>query len=134
MNFLKQNYAKILWAVGAVVFLIIVVFSILFFKTKKIITYEECVKAGWLVRSVSIYDNIDPFPNKYECVLWSGKNFEKYEEKQEVEIKKPHNLTEGQCVIQVLGEKAELLEEMKEKCRILVVLDKDGTILEIIEK
>jgi len=56
------------------------------------------------------------------------------DENQEIEIKKPHNLTEGQCAIQILGEKDKLFEEMKEKCRILVVLDKDGTILEIIER
>ncbi len=88
MNLLKQNYTKILWAIGVIIVLAL------------------------------FFNNLgDRDPAEQESI-----------------IKKPHNLTEGQCVIQVLGEKDKLFEEMKEKCRILVVLDKDGTILEIIEK
>lgn len=47
---------------------------------------------------------------------------------------KPEALKEGQCVIQVLGTREKLLEKAKAKCRILVILDKDGIIEEIIEK
>ncbi len=65
-----------------------------------------------MVRSRGIYDGFELFGTKYECVLWGGKNFEKYEDKQEVGIKKPHNLTEGQCAIQILGEKDKLFEDM----------------------
>ena len=49
-------------------------------------------------------------------------------------ISKPKNLKDGQCVIQVLGTKGELFDKMKEKCRVLTVLDKYGSVIEIIEK
>jgi len=59
---------------------IIAGFSVWFFNTtKKITTYEECIKAGWLIRSRSISDGLPLFPNKYECILWSGKSFVKEE-------------------------------------------------------
>ncbi len=45
----------------------------------------------------------------------------------------PENLTEGQCVLQVLGKKGALFEQMKRECRVLVVLNGSGVITEIIE-
>ncbi len=47
---------------------------------------------------------------------------------------KPAGLKEGQCAIQVNGVKASLFEDMKAKCRVLVVLGADGRMQEIIEK
>ena len=54
-------------------------FSVWFFNTtKKITTYDECIKAGLLVRSRGVYDGFERFGTTYECVLWGGKSFEKY--------------------------------------------------------
>lgn len=73
-----------------IIILVVVGFSVWFFNTtKKITTYEECVKAGWLVRSISIYDGFELFGTKYECVLWGGKSFVKQEnDKVKLEIAK----------------------------------------------
>ena len=53
----------------------------------KITTFEECEKAGWLVRSITVYDGYGPIGK--ECVLWSGKSFVKeisQEQQRAVEI------------------------------------------------
>ncbi len=57
----------------------------------KITTFEECEKAGWLVRSITMYDGY--IPVEKECVLWSGKSFVKEispEEQRAVEIAIAH--------------------------------------------
>ncbi|MFZ3384446.1 MAG: S-layer protein domain-containing protein [Candidatus Methanoperedens sp.] len=41
----------------------------------KITTFEECEKAGLLVRSIRVYDGNSPI--EAECVLWGGKSFVK---------------------------------------------------------
>lgn len=75
--------------------LVVTGFSIWFFNTtKKITTYEECTKAGWLVRNKMHYDGFNLFPTKYECVLWGGKKFEKYEKKQEIQKEKELKIQE----------------------------------------
>lgn len=79
------KFGKILIFSVVAATLVAAIFLVWFFNTtKKIATYEECIKAGWLVRSRSIADGLPLFPNKYGCLLWSGKSFEKYEEKQEI--------------------------------------------------
>ncbi|HDH31434.1 MAG TPA: hypothetical protein ENH26_01525 [Candidatus Wolfebacteria bacterium] len=87
------KFGKILIFGVIVTTLVAAVFLVWFLNTtKKITTYEECIKAGWLVRSRSIADSLPLFLNKYECVLWSGKSFEKYEEKQAVPALVPQNM------------------------------------------
>src|SRR5512139_3484543 len=57
----------------------------------KITTFEECENAGWLVRSITMYDGYRPVEK--ECVLWSGKSFVKEispEEQRAVEIATAH--------------------------------------------
>jgi len=57
----------------------------------KITTFEECEKAGWLVRSIRMYDGNSPIET--ECVLWSGKSFVKeisQEQQRAVEIATAH--------------------------------------------
>lgn len=44
-------------------------------ESAKIATFEECVKAGWLVRDIKVYDGFGPI--EAECALWSGKSFTK---------------------------------------------------------
>lgn len=79
----KQIFTGKFTTLGIVIVIfLIAIFSVWFFNaTKKITTYEECMGAGWLVRSRSISDGTDLFPNKYECILWGGKSFEKQESK-----------------------------------------------------
>ncbi|GEM_PF-962141 len=43
-------------------------------KSAQITTYEECEKAGWLVRGIKIYDGINGSAEK-ECFLWTSKSF-----------------------------------------------------------
>jgi len=56
----------------------------------KITTFEECEKAGLLVRSIRVYDGNGPI--EAECVLWSGKSFvkEKSQQQRAVEIATAH--------------------------------------------
>ncbi|MFZ2411011.1 MAG: hypothetical protein WAW23_05535, partial [Candidatus Methanoperedens sp.] len=61
-------------------------------ESAKITTFEECEKAGWLVRSVTFYDGPVGSPEK-KCVLWSGKSFVKeisQEQQRAVEIATAH--------------------------------------------
>ncbi|MFA5876704.1 MAG: hypothetical protein WC901_08525 [Candidatus Margulisiibacteriota bacterium] len=44
-------------------------------ESAQITTFEECEKAGWLVRNIRVYDGFGPV--EAECKLWSGKSFEK---------------------------------------------------------
>jgi hypothetical protein len=50
----------------------------------KIATFEECEKAGWLVRRITVYDGITAsLPGiEKKCELWSGKSFIKLGEVQ----------------------------------------------------
>jgi len=56
----------------------------------KITTFEECEKAGLLVRSIRVYDGNGPI--EAECVLWGGKSFIKeiFQEQKAVEIATAH--------------------------------------------
>jgi|GEM_PF-1274050 len=55
----------------------------------KITTFEECEEAGWLVRSIRVYDGY----GQKECLLWSGKSFVKEisrDQQRAVEIATAH--------------------------------------------
>ena len=56
----------------------------------KITTFEECEKAGLLVRSIRVYDGNGPI--EAECVLWGGESFVKEisQEQRAVEIATAH--------------------------------------------
>ncbi len=61
-------------------------------ESAKITTFEECEKAGWLVRSITVYDGPVGSPEK-KCELWSGKSFMKeisQEQQRAVEIATAH--------------------------------------------
>lgn len=58
-----------------------------------IATFEECVKAGWLVRSIKVYDGFGPIEE--ECTLWSGKSFVKQRSEDGQQIEQPVNRAQG---------------------------------------
>lgn len=73
------------------VFIVGTLAGIVGYLNAKITTFEECEKAGWLVRSITVYDGYDPIEK--ECVLWSGKSFVKeisQEQQRAVEIATAH--------------------------------------------
>lgn len=59
--------------------MVILSYSAVKIESAKITTFEECDKAGWLVRNISFYDSFDLGSNKTECILWSGKTFLRFE-------------------------------------------------------
>lgn len=65
-------------------------FLIIGLRSAKINTFEECEKAGWLVRNIIVFDRDSPLDK--ECVLWSGKSFvkERSQEQKAVEIATAH--------------------------------------------
>ena len=72
-------------AIFLLVFIIGTFAGILGYLNAKITTFEECENAGWLVRSITVYDGFGPIEK--ECMLWNGKIFEKL---------RTHELTENQ--------------------------------------
>jgi len=57
---------------------IIIIAGMFVYSNAKITTFEECEKAGWLVRSIKIYDSVGGYGSvEKECILWSGKSFVK---------------------------------------------------------
>jgi len=70
---------KILTIVAVLVLLAVASLYLFISESAKITTFEECEKAGWLVRGVKIYDVYDgSSPIEKECVLWIGKHFQEY--------------------------------------------------------
>ncbi len=59
------------------VFIIGILAGIVGYLSAKITTFEECEKAGWIVRSIIVYDGNNPIEIEKECFLWLGKNFVK---------------------------------------------------------
>lgn len=57
-----------------------------------IATFEECVKAGWLVRSIKVYDGFGPIEE--ECTLWSGTSFVKQKSEAGRQTDQPVNGTQ----------------------------------------
>lgn len=41
----------------------------------KVTNFEECEKAGWLIRGIVFYDGNGSIEK--ECILWSGQHFTK---------------------------------------------------------
>lgn len=62
-------------------------------KSAKIATFEECAKAGWLVRSIKVYDGFGPV--EAECMLWSGTSFTKQRGEASRQTEQPMNTVEG---------------------------------------
>ncbi|MCK5466584.1 hypothetical protein KAI56_03785 [Candidatus Parcubacteria bacterium] len=54
------------------------------YSNAKITTFEECENAGWLVRSIKVYDYVGDYGSiEKECTLWTGKNFVKQRVQEE---------------------------------------------------
>ncbi len=90
---MTDNIKKILTVVCILILLTIAsLYLVIRSESAKITTFEECEKAGWLVRSIKVYDSVDGYGSiEKECVLWSGKHFVKQrelmgDEKRAVEI------------------------------------------------
>lgn len=58
-------------------------------ESAKITTFEECVKAGWLVRTIKAYDGFGPI--EQECTLWSGRSFVKQKGGASQQTEQPAN-------------------------------------------
>lgn len=57
------------------IFVVAVLAGIVVFLSARITTFEECKNAGWLVRSIKVYDGAGLV--EQECFLWFGKSFVK---------------------------------------------------------
>lgn len=81
---------KSLVILGIIVVIVASLFLIIGLRSAKINTFEECEKAGWLVRNIIVFDRDSPLDK--ECVLWSGKSFvkERSQEQKAVEIATAH--------------------------------------------
>ncbi len=66
----------------ALILLLAVSSLIVINESAKVTNFEECKNAGWLVRSIAVYDYAEYTPNSIdkECTLWTGKTFVKYVE------------------------------------------------------
>lgn len=61
-----------------IVFLVVIIGVLVgtaVYLSSEITTFEECENAGWLIRSIKVYD--DNGSTKKECFLWAGKSFVK---------------------------------------------------------
>ena len=58
-------------------------------ESAKIATFEECVKAGWLVRNIKVYDGFGPI--EQECTLWSDRSFVKQKGGASQQTEQPAN-------------------------------------------
>lgn len=71
------NTKKILTVVCILILLAIAsLYLVIRSESAKIINFEDCEKAGWLVRDIKVYDGSAGSPEK-KCELWSGKSFVK---------------------------------------------------------
>lgn len=62
-------------------------------ESAKIATFEECVKADWLVRSIKVYVGFGSI--EAECTLWSGKNFIKQRSEASQQMEQPLNIAQN---------------------------------------
>lgn len=62
-------------------------------ESAEIATFEECVKAGWLVRSIKVYNGFGPIEE--ECTLWNGKSLVRQKSRDGQQTKQPVNGTQG---------------------------------------
>ena len=72
---IKMNKTKKIVAIFLLVFIIGTLAGIFGYLNTKITTFDECETAGWLVRSITVYDGFGPIEK--ECTLWGGKHFVK---------------------------------------------------------
>ena len=85
---IKTKFAQSMSKHGSSVKILTVVFILLLAvsslivmnESAKVTNFEECKNAGWLVRSITLYDYAEYVPNAIdrECTLWTGKSFVKY--------------------------------------------------------
>ncbi len=75
---------------GIIVVIVASLFLIIGLKSAEVNTFEECEKAGLLVRYIIVFDGDSPLEKK--CVLWSGKSFvkERSQEQKAVEMATAH--------------------------------------------
>lgn len=72
---MTDNRKRILTVVSILILLAIAsLYLVIKSESAKITTFEDCEKAGWLVRSITVYDGAAGSPEK-KCELWSGKSF-----------------------------------------------------------
>lgn len=72
---MKKKYKIILLTIILVVIAIIASLCLVIrSKSAEIITFDECEKSGWLVRSITLYDGDNLIIEK-ECELWTGRSF-----------------------------------------------------------
>ncbi len=76
-----MNKTKNIVVIFLLVFIIGSLAGIFGYWNAKITTFEECEDAGWLVRSITVYDGFGYIEK--ECVLWSGKSFVKQRTQEE---------------------------------------------------
>lgn len=62
-------------------------------ESAKITIFEECVKAGWLVSGIKMYDGFGPI--EAECALWSGKSFVKQRSGASQQTERMSSVTQG---------------------------------------
>ena len=85
-------------AIFLLIFMVGSIAGIIWYSNAKITTFEECENAGWLVRSIKVYDSVGDYGSiEKECTLWSGKHFVKQraqeltdDQKRAVEIATAH--------------------------------------------
>ncbi len=73
-----------------IVVIVASLFLIIELKSAKVDTFEECEKAGLLMRYIVAFDGDSPLEKK--CVLWSGKSFikESSQKQKAVEMATAH--------------------------------------------
>lgn len=76
---MTDNTKKIFTVVCVLILLVIAsLYLVIRSESAKITTFEECEKAGWLVRGIKVYDSVGGYGSiEMECVLWSSKSFVK---------------------------------------------------------
>lgn len=61
-----------------VIFIVGSIAGIIGYSNAKITDFEGCENAGWLVRSITVYDSVGDYGSiEKECTLWTGKHFVK---------------------------------------------------------
>ena len=68
---------KILTIVAVIILLAVVSLNLIIrSESAKITTFKDCERAGWLVRSITVYDGFGDIGRiEKECTLWTGKSF-----------------------------------------------------------
>lgn len=74
-----KNKQKVLIGILVVIALTALLYLVIRSESAKITTFEDCQKAGWLVRNMTAYSYEKGYDGPEEkCTLWTGKSFLKY--------------------------------------------------------